>query len=595
MKSTFIDTFKSSDLLMKIGAITMVFLLIAVSNFVSINYIKTIQEKDAAVVDAAGRQRMLSQKIAFLSERAIRGQEDIKDELSSTIDLCDASLRSLKVGGAIEGIADNMVLPATPPDILPILSEAESLWAEYREHALDILKYGHGPDIINDTINDIDRVDENRKIHPGTSNSIIFIEQNAPEMLERFDILVGEYVEGNMKKQDRLNYLLVLFLFINIVFSIFILVLANRYIRLPILNIKECIGELAEGRLNNDYQHESRDELGKLVKALQRLENNLEQASAFATDIGLNRFDSFFEAKGKDDRLGNALLKMRDRLIEYNNEEDKRKWISEGVEKFSDIARRTHHDLGGLSDRILSGTVKYIGANQGGIYVVNDDDGQDIFLEMTACYAWDRKKYLDKKIYKGEGAIGEVWAEGLGLYMKNVPSDYVNITSGLGEAPPRYIYILPLIANGMVYGVMEFALFKGLGEHQKIFLEKLSEVIASTISHAKTAQRTEGLLRRTRYDAEQMKAQEEVMLQGMEELQAAQEAMKRKQKELEIANEKLEQNGEALKVAAESARQRELEIIGQYQQVQIITQQEMEKKIQELEKYKRLYEGTVDK
>jgi PAS domain S-box-containing protein len=113
------------------------------------------------------------------------------------------------------------------------------------------------------------------------------------------------------------------------------------------------------------------------------------------------------------------------------------------------------------------------------------------------------------------------------VYLKEVPENFVRITSGLGEALPRNILIVPLKLEEQVFGLIEIASFKMIEDFEIEFVEKLGESIASTISTVRNSERTNKLLQETQLQAEQMRAQEEEVRQNMEELSATQEEMQR--------------------------------------------------------------------
>jgi transcriptional regulator with GAF, ATPase, and Fis domain len=115
--------------------------------------------------------------------------------------------------------------------------------------------------------------------------------------------------------------------------------------------------------------------------------------------------------------------------------------------------------------------------------------------------------------------------------MTQIPTGYIRITSGLGEATPSCVLILPLKVNGNVYGIVELASFKEIDSHERDFLLKLSENIAATLAAEKINARTRELLEQSQQQSEELKAQEEEMRQNIEEMHATQEEMSRKESE----------------------------------------------------------------
>ncbi len=315
----------------------------------------------------------------------------------------------------------------------------------------------------------------------------------------------------------------------------------------PINYIKNILQKMAQGILPEKRIKEGRDEIGQMSIALNNLVRGLKDISDFSVEIGKGNFQSDFNPLSDQDVLGNSLIEMREELKKAAEEEEKRKledeqrnWATQGIAKFSDILRSNNDNMEVLSYQIISNLVKYLDANQGGLFIMNNNDEENIFLEMTACYAYNRKKFLEKRIEFGEGLIGRCVQEGETIYLTDIPEDYVNITSGLGQENPRSLLIVPLKLNEEIYGVIEIASFNNFQEFQIDFVEKIGESIASTVSTVKINIQTTELLEQSRQQAEEMASQEEEMRQNMEELRATQEQSARREAELQQKVEVLE-------------------------------------------------------
>jgi GAF domain-containing protein len=152
-------------------------------------------------------------------------------------------------------------------------------------------------------------------------------------------------------------------------------------------------------------------------------------------------------------------------------------------------------------------------------------------LKMRSCYAYGRRKNLSKTIHLGEGLVGQAFREKDIIFLTDIPSDYIQITSGLGKALPNSLLIVPLIHNEQVVGVLELASFQIFEEFQIQFIQKLMESLASTLISVSDNDRTKMLLEESQLRTEHMRAQEEEMRQNMEELSATQEEMHRKEQE----------------------------------------------------------------
>lgn len=255
--------------------------------------------------------------------------------------------------------------------------------------------------------------------------------------------------------------------------------------------------------------------------------------SRFIEAISAGDYSAEIQITGDGSNLGETLYTMRNKLRENADEDRKRNWSTSGLAQIGEILRVNNISKTELYDNIIKFVVKYTKSSQGGLFIFNDESESEKFLELVACYAFERKKYLNKRVSVGEGLVGQCYLEGERIYLLEVPVEYVTITSGLGGSTPSALLLVPLKVNDKIFGVLELASFNKYEEHEIELVEKLTESIASTISAVSVSESTRILLEKTQQQAEEMRAQEEEMRQNMEELEATQEEMRRKEKHIQ--------------------------------------------------------------
>ncbi len=233
---------------------------------------------------------------------------------------------------------------------------------------------------------------------------------------------------------------------------------------------------------------------------------------------------------GEDEVLGKSLMNLRDTLktnkeidVKRRKEDEQRSWISEGLAKFGEILRNEINNLEALSFNTIKELTKYINAIQGGFYMLKNGDEKEKYFEMTAFFAYDRKKFTNQQVKWGDGLIGTSAEEKRLIYITDIPDDYVNVTSGLGQTNPSSVLVVPLIKEEELFGVIELASFNELKQYEIDFVKKIAENIASTLSLASINIKTSKLLEETKAQTQALASQEEEMRQNMEELQATQE------------------------------------------------------------------------
>jgi PAS domain S-box-containing protein len=286
-----------------------------------------------------------------------------------------------------------------------------------------------------------------------------------------------------------------------------------------------AIFKTLEGKLSAE-----RTSHADLIKAIDAIANQ----APVQPDLHLDR-------EGKD-----AIDKLQSKLSAVKEEENQRLWSAQGIAQIVEI-RDNNTGIDEYTFQIIKHIVKYLNANQAAFYILNDDQQSESFLECTATYAYGRRKYSHEKIKLelGTGLLGQTALEGTMTLLSDVPKDYVKITSGLGEALPRFIAITPLIFRNETLGVLEIATFSPLAQYQIDFLKKASDTIALELNVIRSNERRHRAVEQSR---------EQELRQSLEEMRAVQKEMLIKESEL---SKQLESTQKAMAMADAERRKNE--------------------------------------
>jgi HAMP domain-containing protein/CheY-like chemotaxis protein/signal transduction histidine kinase len=264
------------------------------------------------------------------------------------------------------------------------------------------------------------------------------------------------------------------------------------------------------------------------------------------------------EAQGELDELKNNLNQMIANLkttSEKNNEQD---WLKTNLAKFSNMMQG-QKDLEAVSKLIMSELTPLVSAHHGTFYIMAEENSTPV-LKLIASYAYKERKHIGSRFYLGEGLVGQAALEKKPILLTNVPDDYIRITSGLGEAPPRNILVLPVLFEGEVKAVIELASFLPFSQIHQLFLDQLAESVGVVINMISANMRTAELLEQSQSltlelqsQSEELRTQQEELKKSNAELEAqattlrtSEELLKDQQEELQQVNEELEEKASLL-------------------------------------------------
>ncbi|HCZ34704.1 MAG TPA: hypothetical protein DHV26_02110, partial [Cytophagales bacterium] len=263
------------------------------------------------------------------------------------------------------------------------------------------------------------------------------------------------------------------------------------------------------------------------------LREELDRASAFVQEIKSGNLAATYTSLLAKHPLGESLLLLRNQMAALLTQEQQRNWLNEGLARFAEILRkRQQESLPMLMNEVLSQLVRYVGATQGILSVLLEEDGKS-FLQSVSHYAAEKKIKDVRKFDLGEGLTGEVMITRKEIYLEKIPRGYLTISSGLGKSAPVSVLVMPLLLDTEPMGVVELAFLKQLQPHEIEFVKKIGEAIASAYFNMRINERTRMLLSESQEKELQLKEQEVELRKNMDQLFASREEILKIQLETE--------------------------------------------------------------
>jgi HAMP domain-containing protein/signal transduction histidine kinase/CheY-like chemotaxis protein len=251
------------------------------------------------------------------------------------------------------------------------------------------------------------------------------------------------------------------------------------------------------------------------------------------------------EVAALKDNINEMIRNLKDTTLK-NAEQD---WLKTNLAKFSRMLQG-QKELLTVGRLILSELAPVVTAQQGVFYIMDSTRQDDPYLRLLASYAYKERKNIDNKFKLGEGLVGQCALEKEKILLTEVPSDYIKITSGLGEAKPLNIIVLPIVFEGQVKAVMELASFERFSATHETFLDQLTESIGIVLNTIEANMRTEDLLKQSQSLARELQSQQEELQQTNAELEEKAKLLAEQNVEVERKNQEVEQARQALEEKA---------------------------------------------
>ncbi|MFE4785099.1 HAMP domain-containing protein [Streptomyces sp. NPDC056716] len=271
--------------------------------------------------------------------------------------------------------------------------------------------------------------------------------------------------------------------------------------------------------------------------------------------------DASGEIQELQDYINKMIANLRDTTI-ANKEQD---WLKGNLARISALMQG-RRDLEDVASLIMSELTPVVSAHHGAFFLAMPLlDGKDVAsgsdddyeLRMLGSYGYSMGS-MPTSFRPGEALVGTAAHEKRTILVENAPSGYLKISSGLGEASPAQVIVLPVLFEGNVLGVIELASFTPFTHIQKDFLNQIAEMIATSVNTISVNTKTEVLLKQSQELTEQLRERSEELENRQKALQASNaeleekaELLARQNRDIEVKNTEIEEARQVLEERAE--------------------------------------------
>ncbi|MFF3654281.1 HAMP domain-containing protein [Streptomyces olivochromogenes] len=270
--------------------------------------------------------------------------------------------------------------------------------------------------------------------------------------------------------------------------------------------------------------------------------------------------DASGEIQELQDYINKMIANLRDTTI-ANKEQD---WLKGNLARISALMQG-RRDLDDVASLIMSELTPVVSAQHGAFFLSmplvdgkeagNDEDAYE--LRMLGSYGYSMGS-MPTSFRPGEALIGTAAQEKRTILVENAPSGYLKISSGLGEAPPAQVIVLPVLFEGTVLGVIELASFTPFTQIQKDFLNQIAEMIATSVNTISVNTKTEVLLKQSQELTEQLQersaeleSRQKALQESNAQLEEKAEQLAQQNRDIEVKNTEIEEARQVLEERAE--------------------------------------------
>jgi HAMP domain-containing protein/signal transduction histidine kinase/CheY-like chemotaxis protein len=244
------------------------------------------------------------------------------------------------------------------------------------------------------------------------------------------------------------------------------------------------------------------------------------------------RVDAKGELEALKDTINQMIANLKGTTLR-NHEQD---WLKSNLAKFAQMLQG-QRDRNAVANKVLSELAELVNARYGAFYILEQpEDSDEPKLKLFAGYAQKSRKLINEQFSLSEGLVGQCATDKEQIRLSNVPSEYLQISSGIGSAAPIDLVILPVLFENNVKAVIELASFENFSDTHIDFLDQLTESIGIVLNNIETNTRTEELLSQSQSLASELSSQQEELRRANDELHDKGRSLEEKAEQLTLTS-----------------------------------------------------------
>jgi HAMP domain-containing protein/signal transduction histidine kinase/CheY-like chemotaxis protein len=247
------------------------------------------------------------------------------------------------------------------------------------------------------------------------------------------------------------------------------------------------------------------------------------------------------EAQGEVAELKDNINQMIANLRETTTRNAEQDWLKTNLASISGMLQG-QRDLAAVTQLIMSEVTPMVNSQHGALFLAEPaaDDG-DPELVLAASYGYTpRRSEMRSRFVIGEGLVGQAALDRKTIAISDAPPGYIKVGSGLGDATPADILVMPVLFEDQVLGVIELASMRPFSEVHRDFLARISETIGVVLNTIRANMRTEELLTQSQSLTIELQKQSEELRETNDELQEKATLLSEQNRDIEIKNEEIE-------------------------------------------------------